>query len=155
MVEAEKELSGDGKVTHGQKTISLTVYDYERPRKTLAYKTPADRFNACVASTELMPSLVGGDTETVCSKLKSRNRFSKPNLETLPKRRQVRQHRQHVSCKPTPVTGIFLLLDLILIAFADGSGRHTHDSLECTIEGGFGVVADPLRDFRQRIGALT
>jgi hypothetical protein len=37
-----------------------------------------------VIETELMPSLVGGDTETVCSKLKSLKGFSKPKLETLP-----------------------------------------------------------------------
>ena len=36
-----------------------------------------------VIETELMPSLVGGDTETVCSKLKSGNRFLKPNFEIL------------------------------------------------------------------------
>jgi hypothetical protein len=28
-----------------------------------------------------MPSLVGGDTETVCGKLKSGNRFLEPNFE--------------------------------------------------------------------------
>jgi hypothetical protein len=38
-----------------------------------------------VAATELMPRLVGGDTETVCSKLKRGNRFLKPNFELGPK----------------------------------------------------------------------
>jgi hypothetical protein len=38
-----------------------------------------------VVGTEPMPRLVGGDTETVCSKLKSGNRFLKPNFEPLPK----------------------------------------------------------------------
>jgi hypothetical protein len=37
-----------------------------------------------VTGAELMPSLVGGYTETVCSKLKNGNRFLKPNFETLP-----------------------------------------------------------------------
>jgi hypothetical protein len=31
-----------------------------------------------------MPRLVGGDTETFSSKLKSGNRFLKPNFEPLP-----------------------------------------------------------------------
>jgi hypothetical protein len=43
-----------------------------------------------VAGTELMPNLVGGNTETVCSKLKSGNRFLKPNFELVPKLRQAR-----------------------------------------------------------------
>ena len=38
-----------------------------------------------------LPSLVGGNTETVCSKLKNPKRFLKPNLETLPKPSQVQQ----------------------------------------------------------------
>ena len=47
-----------------------------------------------VAETELMPRLVGGNTERCCGKLKSWKGFSKPNLETLPKLRQVRQVRR-------------------------------------------------------------
>jgi hypothetical protein len=46
-----------------------------------------------VIEIELMPSLVGDDTETVCSKLKNWNRFLKPNFEPLPKLRQVRRVR--------------------------------------------------------------
>jgi hypothetical protein len=46
------------------------------------------------SETELMPRLVGGDTETIYSKLKTGNRFSKPNLESLPKLRQVRRVRR-------------------------------------------------------------
>ncbi len=34
-----------------------------------------------MAETEPMPNLVGGDTDTVCCKLKKGNRFSKPNCE--------------------------------------------------------------------------
>jgi hypothetical protein len=34
-----------------------------------------------VVETERMPSLVVGDTETVCSKLKKGNSFLKPNFE--------------------------------------------------------------------------
>jgi hypothetical protein len=37
-----------------------------------------------VTGAELIPSLVGGYTETVLSKLKIWKRFLKPNLETLP-----------------------------------------------------------------------
>jgi hypothetical protein len=37
-----------------------------------------------VVVTELMPSLVGGDAETVCGKLKKGKRFLKPNLGALP-----------------------------------------------------------------------
>ena len=37
-----------------------------------------------VVETEPMPRLVGGDTETFSSKLKSCNSFSKPNFEPLP-----------------------------------------------------------------------
>jgi hypothetical protein len=37
-----------------------------------------------VAGTELMPSLVVGDTECCCGKLKSGNRFLKPNFEPGP-----------------------------------------------------------------------
>ena len=37
--------------------------------------------------TELMPRLVGGDAETVCSKLKRCEGFLKPNFGTLPKPR--------------------------------------------------------------------
>jgi hypothetical protein len=44
-----------------------------------------------VTGTELMPKLVGDNTEHCCSKLKNRNSFSKPNFETLPSLRQVRQ----------------------------------------------------------------
>ena len=36
-----------------------------------------------VAETELMPSLVGDDTETVCSKLKNWKGFSEPNFERV------------------------------------------------------------------------
>ena len=36
------------------------------------------------ARTELMPSLVGDNTETVCSKLKTGNSFSKPNFGLVP-----------------------------------------------------------------------
>ena len=36
-------------------------------------------------ATELMPSLVVGNTEMVCRKLKRGNRFSKPNSEPLAK----------------------------------------------------------------------
>jgi hypothetical protein len=44
-----------------------------------------------VVETELMPKLVGGETETVCGgKLKKCKGFLKPNFETLPKLRQVR-----------------------------------------------------------------
>ena len=35
-----------------------------------------------------------GNTETICSKLKSGNRFLKPNFETLPKLSEVRQVRR-------------------------------------------------------------
>jgi hypothetical protein len=38
-----------------------------------------------VAETDLMPRLVGGNTERCCSKLKSGNRFLKPNFELGPK----------------------------------------------------------------------
>jgi hypothetical protein len=38
-----------------------------------------------VAQTEPMPRLVGGNTETVCGKLKSGNRFLKPNFGLGPK----------------------------------------------------------------------
>ena len=38
-----------------------------------------------MAGTELMPRLVGGDTETVCGKLKRGKRFLKPNFVVLPK----------------------------------------------------------------------
>jgi hypothetical protein len=38
-----------------------------------------------VAETELMSSLVVGDTETVCRKLKSWKGFLKPNFEMGPK----------------------------------------------------------------------
>jgi putative transposase len=41
-----------------------------------------------------MPSLLFGYAETVGSKLKNRNSFSKPNFETLPRLRQVRQVRR-------------------------------------------------------------
>jgi hypothetical protein len=37
-----------------------------------------------VAEAELMPRLLGGDTEMVCGKLKEGNRFLKPNFEPLP-----------------------------------------------------------------------
>jgi hypothetical protein len=37
-----------------------------------------------VVETELMPRLVGGDAEMVCSKLKRGNRFSKPNFGVGP-----------------------------------------------------------------------
>jgi hypothetical protein len=37
-----------------------------------------------VAEAELMPRLLGGDTEMVCGKLKEGNRFLKPNFEALP-----------------------------------------------------------------------
>ena len=37
-----------------------------------------------VTGTEIMPSLFGGDTETVCSKLNSCNSFLKPNFKNLP-----------------------------------------------------------------------
>jgi hypothetical protein len=37
-----------------------------------------------VTGTELMPRLVGGNTETACSKLKSWKGILKPKLETLP-----------------------------------------------------------------------
>jgi hypothetical protein len=47
-----------------------------------------------VTGTELMPRLVGGNTETVCSKLKNRNSLSKPNFELGPSHRQVRQVRR-------------------------------------------------------------
>jgi hypothetical protein len=40
------------------------------------------------AETELMPRLVGGDTEIVCGKLKDPKRFLKPNFEPGPKLRQ-------------------------------------------------------------------
>jgi hypothetical protein len=36
-----------------------------------------------------MPSLVGGDAELVCRKLRNAKRFLKPNFEALPKLRQV------------------------------------------------------------------
>jgi hypothetical protein len=39
-----------------------------------------------VVEVELMPSLVGGDTETVCGKLKIWKGFLKPNFELGPKR---------------------------------------------------------------------
>jgi hypothetical protein len=35
-----------------------------------------------VTETELMLRVVGGDTETVCTKLKSGNRLLKPNFRT-------------------------------------------------------------------------
>ena len=37
-----------------------------------------------VAESELMPRLVDGYTEAICSKLKRGNSFLKPNFETLP-----------------------------------------------------------------------
>jgi hypothetical protein len=37
-----------------------------------------------VIETDLMPRLVGGDAERVCSKLKKGNRFLKPNFEVGP-----------------------------------------------------------------------
>jgi hypothetical protein len=40
-----------------------------------------------VAATELMPRLVGGDTETVCGKLKKGKGFLEPNFEALLKLR--------------------------------------------------------------------
>jgi hypothetical protein len=46
-----------------------------------------------VVETELMPNFVGGYTEAVCSKLKSCNRFLKPNFERGPKLRQVRLYQ--------------------------------------------------------------
>ena len=48
-----------------------------------------------------------------------------------------------------------ILVDFALTTSANRSGGNTHDPLECTIEGGFGMVTDPLRDLRQRIGALA
>jgi hypothetical protein len=42
-----------------------------------------------VVETELMRSLVGGDTERCCGKLKRCNRFLKPNFGTLPKLRKL------------------------------------------------------------------
>jgi hypothetical protein len=44
-----------------------------------------------------MLNLIVTNTETVCSKLKSGNRFLKPNFELLPSHRQVRQVRR-VNC---------------------------------------------------------
>jgi hypothetical protein len=46
-----------------------------------------------MAQIEPVPSLGGGDTETVGRKLKNRNSFSKPNFEPLPKPRQVRLYQ--------------------------------------------------------------
>jgi hypothetical protein len=40
-----------------------------------------------VTATELMPRLVGGDTETVCGKWKRGKGFLKPNFELGPKAR--------------------------------------------------------------------
>jgi hypothetical protein len=37
-----------------------------------------------VSETDLMPRLVGGDTERCCGKLKNRNSFSKPSFELGP-----------------------------------------------------------------------
>lgn len=38
--------------THGQAKLSAVARQLnERPRKTLGYETPAERFNACVTST--------------------------------------------------------------------------------------------------------
>jgi hypothetical protein len=39
-----------------------------------------------VIGTELMPSLVGGDAERCCGKLKDPKRFLKPNFERGPSR---------------------------------------------------------------------
>jgi putative transposase len=47
-----------------------------------------------VAETECMLSSCVGSTETICSKLKNRNSFLKPNFESLPRLRQVRQVRR-------------------------------------------------------------
>jgi hypothetical protein len=44
-----------------------------------------------VAGTEPMPRLVGGDTELWGGKLKSGNRFLKPNFEVGPSLCQVRR----------------------------------------------------------------
>ncbi|MBB5189031.1 IS30 family transposase [Zhongshania antarctica] len=38
-----------------QKLNSITRQLKERPRKTLDYETPVDRFNACVTSIRLIP----------------------------------------------------------------------------------------------------
>jgi hypothetical protein len=46
-----------------------------------------------VIEAELMPSLVGGDAETVYGKLKSCKGFYKPNLKLVPKLRQARLYR--------------------------------------------------------------
>jgi hypothetical protein len=46
-----------------------------------------------VTETELMPSLVGGDTELGGSKLKRGKGFLKSNFEPLPKPCQIRLYR--------------------------------------------------------------
>jgi hypothetical protein len=47
-----------------------------------------------VAGTELMPRLVGGDTEPEGSKLKRGKWFLKPNFELVPSPLQVRRGRR-------------------------------------------------------------
>jgi hypothetical protein len=46
-----------------------------------------------VVGAELMPSLVGGDTETIWRKLKKDKGFLKPNFEALPELCQVRLYQ--------------------------------------------------------------
>ena len=58
-----------------------------------------------------MPSVVGGNTETVCGKLKSCNRFFKPNFEPLRKPCQV---RRLVSSCAVRAVGLFTLLAALM-----------------------------------------
>jgi hypothetical protein len=50
-----------------------------------------------VGETDLIPRLVGGDTEIVCGKLKGLKGFLKPNFELEPKLRQA--HLYQISKK--------------------------------------------------------
>jgi hypothetical protein len=64
-----------------------------------------------VTGTELMPSLVGGSTETICGKLKNRNRFLKPNFEPEPSPRQF----------DTPIGCLIRIINLIVPFCITGS----------------------------------